>query len=70
MKLQTFCLDNSSPSVTRPEFVNDPQKSLVILFGSPHFLKVPERMGEQRAMALAKAQVQQSVQQFHKTFAM
>lgn len=46
MKLQTFCLDNSSPSVTRPEFVNDPQKSLVILFGSPHFLKVPERIQE------------------------
>ncbi len=46
MKVQTFCLDNSNPSVTRPEFVQDPQKSLVILFGSSSFLESPERVQE------------------------
>ena len=46
MNVQTFCLDNSSPSITRPEFVQDPQKSLVILFGSPSFLETPNRVQE------------------------
>ena len=44
MKLQTFCLDNSSPSITRPDFLQDPQKSLVIVFGSSSFLESPERV--------------------------
>ncbi|MDH5563466.1 MAG: FIST C-terminal domain-containing protein [Nitrospirota bacterium] len=44
MNVQTFCLDNSSPSITRPDFLQDPQKSLVILFGSPSFLKSPDRV--------------------------
>jgi len=46
MNVQTFCLDNSSPSITRPDFVQDPQKSLVILFGSPSFLETPDRVQE------------------------
>ncbi len=46
MNIQTFCLDNSSPSITRPDFVQDPQKSLVILFGSPSFLETPDRVQE------------------------
>ncbi len=41
MNVQTFCLDNSNPSITRPDFVQDPQKSLVILFGSSSFLESP-----------------------------
>ena len=44
MKVQTFCLDNSSPSITRPDFLQDPQKSLVIVFGSSGFLESPEHM--------------------------
>ncbi len=44
MKVQTFCLDNSSPSITRPNFVQDPKKSLVILFGSSEFLESPDRV--------------------------
>ena len=44
MKVQTFCLDNSSPSITRPDFIQDPQKSLVIVFGSSSFLESPERV--------------------------
>jgi len=46
MNVQTFCLDNSSPSITRPDFVQDPQKSLVILFGSSSFLESPDRVQE------------------------
>ena len=46
MKVQTFCLDNSSPAITRPDFVRDPQKSLVILFGSSNFLESPDRVQE------------------------
>ena len=46
MQFQTFCLDNSSPSNTRPDFVQDPQKSLVILFGASSFLDSPERVQE------------------------
>lgn len=44
MKLQTFHVDNSHPSVTRPDFVDDPQKSLVILFGGSQYLNDPERI--------------------------
>jgi hypothetical protein len=46
MNVQTFCLDNSSLSITRPDFIQDPQKSLVILFGSPSFLESPVRVQE------------------------
>ena len=46
MNVQTFCLDHSSPSITRPNFLQDPQKSLVILFGSPSFLESPDRVQE------------------------
>lgn len=46
MNIQTFCLDNSTPSITRPDFVQDPQKSLVILFGSSSFLESPDRIQE------------------------
>jgi len=46
MQVQTFCLDNSSPSITRPDFVQDPEKSLVILFGASSFLDSPERVQE------------------------
>jgi hypothetical protein len=44
MKVQTFCLDNSSSPITRPDFVQDPQKSLVILFGASSFLESPDRV--------------------------
>ena len=44
MKLRTFHVDNSQPSVTRPDFVDDPQKSLVILFGGSQCLNAPERI--------------------------
>ncbi len=44
MKVQTFCLDHSSPSITRPDFLQDPQKSLVIVFGSSSFLESPDRV--------------------------
>lgn len=46
MNVQTFYLDNSSPSITHPDFVQDPQKSLVILFGSSSFLESPDRVQE------------------------
>jgi hypothetical protein len=46
MNVQTFCLGNSSPSITRPDFIQDPQKSLVILFGSSSFLESPDRVQE------------------------
>jgi hypothetical protein len=46
MNVQTFCLDNSSPSITRPDFVKDPQKFLVVLFGSSSFLESPDRVQE------------------------
>jgi hypothetical protein len=46
MKLQTLCLENSSPSITRPGFVQDPQKSLAIVFGSSSFLESPDRVQE------------------------
>ena len=44
MNVQTFCLDNSSPSITRPDFIQDPQKSLVIVFGASNLLDSPERI--------------------------
>ena len=46
MNVQTFCLDNSSPAITRPEFIQDSQKSLVILFGASKFLESPEQVQE------------------------
>ena len=46
MNVQTFCLANSSPSITRPDFVQDPQKSLVILFVSSSFLESPDHVQE------------------------
>jgi hypothetical protein len=46
MNLQTLCLENSSPSITRPGIVQDPQKSLVISFGSLSFLESPDRVQE------------------------
>lgn len=46
MNVQTFCLDNSSPSITRPDIVQDPQKSLVVVFGSSSFLESPDRVKE------------------------
>ncbi len=46
MNVQTFCLDYSSPPVTRPDFLQDPQKSLVILFGASSFLESPNRIQE------------------------
>ena len=46
MQVQTFCLDNSSPSITRPDFLQDPEKSLVILFGASSFLDSPDRVQE------------------------
>jgi hypothetical protein len=42
MNLQTLCLDKSSPSIIHPDFVQDPQKSLVISFGSSSYLKSPD----------------------------
>ncbi len=38
MQLDTFCLDDSLSSLSRPPFLSDPRKSLVILFGSSRFL--------------------------------
>ncbi len=46
MKVQTFCLESSSPSITRPDFLQDSEKSLVILFGSSSFLESPDRVQE------------------------
>lgn len=46
MNVQTFCLDKSSPSITRPSFLQDPQKSFVILFGASSFLGSPHRIQE------------------------
>jgi len=46
MNVQTFCLEPSSPSITRPDFVQDPHKSLVILFGASSFLESPDRIQE------------------------
>lgn len=46
MNVQPFCVDNSSPSITRPDFAQDPQKSLVIIFGSSSFLESHDRVKE------------------------
>ena len=46
MKVQIFCLDNSTQSITRPDSIQDPQKSLVILFGASSFLESPDRVKE------------------------
>ena len=46
MNLQTLCLDNSSPSISRPDWIQDPQKALVIGFSSSSFLEYPDRIRE------------------------
>ncbi|MDH5426805.1 MAG: FIST C-terminal domain-containing protein [Nitrospirota bacterium] len=46
MNVQTFCLDQTNPSIIRPDFVQDPQQSLVILFGASSFLESPARVQE------------------------
>ena len=44
MKLHTFSLDDSHTPIAKPDFVQDPQKSLVILFGDSQLLNTPERL--------------------------
>ncbi len=46
MKLETFCLDESRPLPSKPSFLQDPTKSLLILFGSPCFRENPNRIQE------------------------
>lgn len=46
MNIQTFCLDQSHSSITKPDFLQDPQKSLIIVFGSSSFLDSPHRIQE------------------------
>ncbi len=46
MHIQTFCLDNSSPAITRPDFIQNPKNALIIMFGSPNFLTSPDQVTE------------------------